>query len=486
MAEWVADRHISKPTYLALRPEDVPPILDALKAADIGAANHLVGMSRLIRLADLYPEEAIEVDAETEALLALETEALANLGKWPMATADDIAAVIAGDWHPPMPTVLTRSDGMGLLYPGRVHSLAGEPGSGKTWIGLLAVAQVIEAGGIAVFIDYEDRLDTQIRRLVAMGVDPARLTPDHFRYLTPTFAVKGGGLPINVLEATAGAHVAIIDSMGEALAHNLANQNDDGEVAHWMATTARRLADGGAAVLILDHVTKDKEGRGRWAIGSQRKLAAIDGASFMVKVITAASKDREGKLIISVSKDRGGNFQHGTNAAEVLITPTDTGTDVVMTPPADTGDKFRPTTLMELVSRYLEDRFDPVNRETVKQSVKGNAAWKLNAINALINEGFVRDENHLLTIVTPFRQPVIDVTASPAIPSIPGHSGAIPAETGMDAESSKTREFGHSTFRRTMDGMGNGSRDEVGPFPDDDPDEHPVDNSDDDDDANPF
>ena len=62
----------------------------------------------------------------------------------------DLSAVIAGVQSGaivgPVPTLMSRTDGPCLLYPGEVHSLAGEPESGKGWI-TLATARAIIADG---------------------------------------------------------------------------------------------------------------------------------------------------------------------------------------------------------------------------------------------------------------------------------------------------------------------------------------------------
>jgi hypothetical protein len=48
-------------------------------------------------------------------------------------------------------------------------------------------------------------------------------------------------------------------------------------VASWLELLPRWAARLGAAVLVLDHVVKNVETRGRWATGSQHKLAGLDG-----------------------------------------------------------------------------------------------------------------------------------------------------------------------------------------------------------------
>lgn len=71
------------------------------------------------------------------------------------------------------------------------------------------------------------------------------------------------------------------------------------------------------------------------------------------------------------------------------------------------GEVFRPTTLMERVSRYVE--FNPrVSTNTIVESVKGKRAGVLAAVVALVDGGFVTREEgqrgaHLHSAARPFR-----------------------------------------------------------------------------------
>jgi KaiC/GvpD/RAD55 family RecA-like ATPase len=80
--------------------------------------------------------------------------------------------------------MLTRTDGVFLLYDGAVHTISGESESGKTWLTLLAVLQLLQAEENALFIDFEDRADRVIARLLALGATPQQIR-DHFAYVRP-------------------------------------------------------------------------------------------------------------------------------------------------------------------------------------------------------------------------------------------------------------------------------------------------------------
>lgn len=216
----------------------------------------------------------------------------------------DMAALLAGTPPDDGPTLLFRSDGQPLLYPGALNGFHGEPGCGKTWLALLAAKTVIEAGLWALYIDYESTARAMAPRLAALGFDEASAAA--FLYL------QAGGMftPADrswLIDLVANMPIALVvfDSVGEALAPYGAES--DAEVARWVAEVARPLARAGACVLVLDHVTKATENRGRWAIGSQRKLAAIDGASYTLDVGQPWARDCSGTARLTVAKDRRGH-----------------------------------------------------------------------------------------------------------------------------------------------------------------------------------
>jgi len=78
------------------------------------------------------------------------------------------------------------------------------------------------------------------------------------------------------------------------------------DVERFFEMLPRRLARRGLPVLLTDHVTKDREGRGRYAIGAQHKLAAIDGAAYSLAVVRPFGRGLAGAALLTVTKDRPG------------------------------------------------------------------------------------------------------------------------------------------------------------------------------------
>ena len=98
--------------------------------------------------------------------------------------------------------------------------------------------------------------------------------------------------------------------------------NDNDDVASFYRRLPRRFADAGPAVVLIDHVTKTREGRGRHAIGAQHKLAAIDGASYIIESVTPFAPARFGLSRLLIAKDRPGRIREhldGKTVAELHL-----------------------------------------------------------------------------------------------------------------------------------------------------------------------
>ena len=81
-------------------------------------------------------------------------------------------------------------------------------------------------------------------------------------------------------------------------------------IAVWQRRLPKRIASTGAAVGCVDHLSKNRDGQGRYAIGGQHKLAGVTGATYRFTVSKplrrALSEPMTGRVTISVEKDRPG------------------------------------------------------------------------------------------------------------------------------------------------------------------------------------
>lgn len=308
--------------------------------------------------------------------------------------ANIVAGLVDGSLSLPTPT-LGRFVGQetGLFYRGRVNGLYGEPGKGKTFVALAIVAEVLADGGAVGWIDLEEPAAGIVGRLLELGVAPGAVL-DRFAHFAPEETIRYAAQLQDALDALE-VDLVVIDSTGEALALEGYGPNNDDEVATWFRTWPRWLAGRPHApgVIVIDHVVKDESTRGLWPGGSQRKKAAINGAAFMATPIKELGRGVEGRLKLTTSKDRSGNHRTGTKAGEFVLDGTGAGRLRWRFEQAEhltEGEVFRPTVLMERVSRYLEDQSpEPATTNEIKKNVKGNETHIKQAIDVLVDEGYL-------------------------------------------------------------------------------------------------
>lgn len=312
----------------------------------------------------------------------------------PVDLAALVAGIRAGTVVGPIPTLLQRDDGVALIYPGEVHSIAGEPESGKGWIMLAESARLIAAGQRVLYLDFEDAPASIVARLIALGAPDAAII-DGFVYVKPEDALAPDGMAR--LLARGPFALAVIDGVSEA--YDLLGLDSHHDAPTFLRRLARPIAKTGAAVVQIDHVVKDKTNRGRYDIGGQGKLAGI-ATHYGVEVITAPSRHAEGKVKVHVHKDRHGHVRghaEGKTIALATITPHDDGERVTvrLDPPdaATTTDdgRFRHTIYMERVSRHIEGNPGLATRR-IRDDVDGGNDYIDKALRALHDEEFVHVE----------------------------------------------------------------------------------------------
>lgn len=204
---------------------------------------------------------------------------------------------------------MARSDGLKFLYPAKEHSVIGEMESGKSWFALACVAEELLANRGVIYIHWEesDASDT-VERLLALGVPKEKIRAN-FHFVAPE--VPGTADRVRSLCALKPALV-VHDGVNEAMGvHGWEMNQPDGPAAFRAALT-KPFTKSGAAVLSCDHVTKNRETRGRGAIGSVHKGNGLNGVSIMLENEEAFGRGARGRSHVFVVKDRPGFLRrHG-------------------------------------------------------------------------------------------------------------------------------------------------------------------------------
>ena len=296
------------------------------------------------------------------------------------------------------PEFLSRTDGNRLFYKGKINALLGESESGKTWVALLAVKQALEIEQKVIYLDFEDSGKGILSRLRSLGVPDAR-------FKTFTYANPDQNLTlderIDLVDALQEIQpdLIIVDGVNAAMTLLNLELTSNRDATFFSQQLLKPLALSGACVITIDHVPKSKDNRGNYAIGAQAKRADINGCAIAVEVTLPFGRGMNGELLLKVTKDRPGAVREVSKEAKfagrVLLKSSAEGmvTMIVESPQIASGDRTRPTHLMEQVSKTLEAASMPLSKNAVIKEVQGRREWVLIAIQNLIDEKFIAIEN---------------------------------------------------------------------------------------------
>jgi AAA domain len=346
----------------------------------------------------------------------------------------DLADVLDGRYQRPQPTVGARDDGVGLFYPGRSHTASGESKSAKTWLLLAAAKHELHKGNGVVFLDFEDDEGGVVGRQLTIGTDKAAIR-ERFAYLRPEESIEALGNRDDLAQVLGDLRptLVILDGVTEAMSLHGLEMKDNTDVARFGQLLPRWIADQGPATVALDHVVKDKEGRGRYSIGGVHKLNGLNGAAYLLENRTPFGIGVTGKSTVRIAKDRPGQLRrHALPSGSglpwfgdlVLISHSEAVADVALAAPIErTDETFRPTTVMAKIAKLLQEK-GPQSQRTILALVGGKRDTAILALRTLIAEGYVSDKTpHAL--LKPYQpsgsssagdgDPVLSVQAAPAL-----------------------------------------------------------------------
>jgi hypothetical protein len=298
--------------------------------------------------------------------------------QWYAETAEQTVALLEQIRSGPVPA---PELGHGLFYRGQLHALIGESDAGKSLLMAAIATEIINAGRDVLWVDFEFQRRRNVQRMLEFGATDEALAKHLFRVNHPL-----GPPPSDAVEAFRGVELVVADACTGLLAASGLGSNSDVDVDQAYTAALRPFCEAGAAVVLIDHVTKDKESQGKYAVGSQRKRGAADVA-WGFKVIQTFKRGHGGRAKLSVFRDRDSALQ----GMEFVLAADMTWRLVLAE--QTIPDSFRPTALMEKVCRYVKAQGGrPVSRTTIEQDVAGKAVYLRKAIDALIGDGCIRAE----------------------------------------------------------------------------------------------
>lgn len=324
----------------------------------------------------------------------------------------DLGPVLDGTLEPLLPTVGRRVDGVGLFYPGKIHSVVSETEAGKTWFALAGCLDEMHSGHNVLYIDFEDDVAGVVGRLITMGATTSMIS-EHFSYVRPAETL-GGRLPAMAVQlAQLDPSLIVLDGVTEAMVLHGMDPLGLVDTAKFRALLTSFVTTG-AAVVALDHVTKSTEGRGRYAIGSVHKLNGIDGAQYLLESRRPHAIGLRGVASIKVGKDRPAQLRkHGLPSSgglywfgDLVVDSRTPIVEVSIEPPHERSDDFRPTVLMQRISDALA-KHGPLSQTKIRAVVGGQAQAASKALTLLVLDGYVSegDSKHPHQLIKPYAPP---------------------------------------------------------------------------------
>jgi hypothetical protein len=221
-----------------------------------------------------------------------------------------------------------------------------------------------------------------------------------------------------------GIGVVLVDAAAGAYSTSRLDDANRQDVEQFAEAWIDPLHKAGIATLLIDHVVKNADNRGKWAIGSERKAGQAD-VHLGLELVGNRPLTRGGQATVkfNVHKDRPGWLTRPT-AAELTLA-SDPGTHRLTwswrqaaSTLANTGDGWRPTIYMERVSRYLETN-GPSSKTVIYREVEGKNAVLVQAVSVLLEEEYLIPDGSLLVPAKTFRHIPDDSPIPKPFPAVP-------------------------------------------------------------------
>jgi hypothetical protein len=310
----------------------------------------------------------------------------------------DLEPVLSGQWKPPEPTVGKRTDGVGMFYPGKLHTVSSESEAGKTWLLIITAFEELRAGNAVIYLDFEDDEGGVVGRLLTLQT-PHEWIRERFHYLRPTnpLGARGNLDDLHDIVTTHRPTLAVIDGVTEAMTMHGLDPLSNRDIAAFGRILPRRLAKAGCATTCLDHVPKAADARGRYALGGVHKLNGLDGAAYIIESREPFGIGLTGRSTVLISKDRPGQLRkHGNRRKDglydfgelVLTSHDDSYAEFEIRPSTRRNEEFLPTSLMRKISDALQEH-GPMSQRAILATVGGKRQYAADALALLQRDGYV-------------------------------------------------------------------------------------------------
>ena len=300
-----------------------------------------------------------------------------------------------------------RSDGAGLLYPGRLHWLMSAPEQGKTWVLFSWAKQVLDDGGKVLILDFEDVAANFKERMNALGVsDDVLNDQDRVRF-------NQIADPLGLASSQPYTHAiakfeellewkpdfVAMDGVTNAMDIEGLDPMSNMDTAAWIRLQVKPFTRAGASVVAVDHKPKNGEAASRYAIGAQHKLAALDGVAYNVEAIQQPArhtgKNMEpiyGRIRLTITKDRAGAVRGAVGPGNVAA-----DLDIRIDPDGGVFAAFNPPDMRGAVNmrnRVLEYLlvYPGCSQSKIASDIQGNRELIIDETKRMVQEGLINME----------------------------------------------------------------------------------------------
>jgi len=296
----------------------------------------------------------------------------------------DLLAHIDGDiperaWLPCSTNMLAR---------GGRHHVAAPLKSGKSLAFLAHTVDMLIAGATVAILDRENGADEYARRTRDILANRPANARDAIRarltyHAWPTLKLTDGP---GLADAFRGIDLVILDSTRTFLSSLALDENTSDDFAKFATAIVEPLFRAGIATVQLDNTGHGDKTRAR---GSSTKGDLAD-VLYNLKTTAPFDERRAGRVRLVRAHSRFGDvgpaftMSLGAGTFGTFTVEDQDGHD-------DSAEAFRPTHLMERVSRAIEAE-PGISKRTIRTTVKGKNEWKDAALDLLIAENYVRAE----------------------------------------------------------------------------------------------
>jgi hypothetical protein len=282
----------------------------------------------------------------------------------------------------------------GLIYKGKRHTISGPPETAKTLFALILGLEHMRGGhGGFALIDFE--MGERAIRLLLEDLGATKNEIADVYYVAAESAPDADDIQDL---ADANVTLAVVDAAVGAYHVSGLDDGDRGDAERFGLAWIDPLWTRGIASIVIDHVVKNSEARGKYTIGSERKLGRVDVHLGLETVGKQLHRGGSSIVRVTTHKDRPGHLQRPKAGEVHLASDLDshqiTWSFESAAPDANNGNRggLRPTYYMDRVVEYLSSQHELVPRTAVTDHIGGKKEWVIRAIDCLVSEKRVSEK----------------------------------------------------------------------------------------------